>query len=84
MRRLRTEDWSRRLVRENHLSPNDMIYPVFVHEGNQKTKAVDSMPGVERKSVDLLVDEARYVESLGIPLIALFPVIPQKMKSGMD
>ncbi len=81
MRRLRTEDWSRRLVRENHLSPNDMIYPVFVHEGDQKTKAIDSMPGVERKSVDLLVDEARYVESLGIPLIALFPVIPQKMKS---
>ena len=81
MRRLRTEDWSRRLVRENRLSPDDLIYPVFVHHGKQKTEVVNSMPGIERKSIDLLVEEAQYVESLGIPMIALFPVIPQQMKS---
>ena len=81
LRRLRAADWSRRLVRENHLSVDDLIYPVFVHEGQRKTEAVQSMPGVERKSVDLLVEEALEVESLGIPLIALFPVIPQKKKT---
>ena len=81
LRRLRAADWSRRLVRENHLSVDDLIYPVFVHEGQRKTEAVQSMPGVERKSVDLLVEEALEVESLGIPLIALFPVIPQEKKT---
>lgn len=81
LRRLRAADWSRRLVRENHLSVDDLIYPVFVHEGLRKTEAVQSMPGVERKSVDLLVEEALEVESLGIPLIALFPVIPQEKKT---
>ena len=81
MRRLRTEDWSRRLVREKSLSVDDLIYPVFVHEGEQISETVQSMPNVERKSIDLLVEEARHVESLGIPLIALFPVIPQENKS---
>lgn len=81
MRRLRTHDWSRRLVQENDLTVNDLIYPVFVHEGENKTEAVPSMPGVERKSIDLLVQEARHVESLGIPVISLFPVIPQEKKS---
>ena len=81
LRRLRAADWSRRLVREKHLSVDDLIYPVFVHEGQRKTEAVQSMPGVERKSVDLLVEEALEVESLGIPLIALFPVIPQEKKT---
>ena len=81
MRRLRTQDWSRRLVQENHLTASDLIYPVFVHEGENKTEAVPSMPGVERKSIDLLVAEAKHIESLGIPVIALFPVIPQKKKS---
>ncbi len=81
MRRLRTQDWSRRLVREKSLSVDDLIYPVFVHEGEQISEAVQSMPYVERKSIDLLVEEARHVESLGIPLIALFPVIPQENKS---
>ena len=81
MRRLRAEDWSRRLVRENNLCPDDLIYPVFVQEGEQKTEIVQSMPGVERKSIDLIVKEAQHVESLGIPLIALFPVIPQEKKS---
>ena len=81
MRRLRTQDWSRRLVREKSLSVDDLIYPVFVHEGEQISETVQSMPNVERKSIDLLVEEARHVESLGIPLIALFPVIPQENKS---
>ena len=81
LRRLRAADWSRRLVRENHLSVDDLIYPVFVHEGQRKTEAVQSMPGVERKSVDHQVEEALEVESLGIPLIALFPVIPQEKKT---
>ena len=81
MRRLRTEEWSRRLVREKSLSVDDLIYPVFVHEGEQISETVQSMPNVERKSIDLLVEEARHVESLGIPLIALFPVIPQEKKS---
>lgn len=81
MRRMRTQDWARRLVRENDLTVSDLIYPVFVHEGENKTEAVPSMPGVERKSIDLLVEEARLVESLGIPVIALFPVIPQEQKS---
>lgn len=78
---MRTQDWARRLVRENDLTVSDLIYPVFVHEGENKTEAVPSMPGVERKSIDLLVEEARLVESLGIPVIALFPVIPQEQKS---
>ena len=81
MRRLRTNDWARRLVQENDLSVSDLIYPVFVHEGENKTEAVPSMPGVARKSIDLIVEEARLVESLGIPVLALFPVIPQEKKS---
>ena len=81
MRRLRTDDWARRLVQENDLSVSDLIYPVFVHEGENKTEAVPSMPGVARKSIDLIVEEARLVESLGIPVLALFPVIPQEKKS---
>ena len=81
MRRLRTHDWSRRLVRESSLSVDDLIYPIFVQEGQQTYEPVDSMPGVERKSVDLLVEEAKEVESLGIPVIALFPVIPREKKS---
>jgi len=81
MRRLRTNDWARRLVQENDLSVSDLIYPVFVHEGENKTEAVPSMPGVARKSIDLIVEEARLAESLGIPVMALFPVIPQEKKS---
>ena len=81
MRRLRTNDWSRRLVRENVLSPSDLIYPVFVHEGENLRQAVPSMPGVDRISIDLLVEEARAIEALGIPVIALFPVVPQAKKS---
>ena len=81
LRRLRTDDWSRRLVRENHLEAADLIYPVFVHEGENHRAAVASMPGVDRLSIDLLIEEAREVQSLGIPVIALFPVVPPDRKS---
>ncbi|MGV0035343.1 MAG: porphobilinogen synthase [Candidatus Azotimanducaceae bacterium WSBS_2022_MAG_OTU7] len=81
MRRLRTADWSRRLTQENQLTISDLIYPVFVHEGNNTREAVPSMPGVDRLSIDLLVEEAREVAALGIPVIALFPVVPQPKKS---
>ncbi len=83
LRRLRTDDWSRRLVRENELTASDLIYPVFVHEGENLRTAVPSMPGVDRLSIDLLVEEAKEVEALGIPVMALFPVIPQEKKSPL-
>ena len=83
LRRLRTDDWSRRLVRENELTASDLIYPVFVHEGENLRTTVPSMPGVDRLSIDLLVEEAKEVEALGIPVMALFPVIPQEKKSPL-
>jgi porphobilinogen synthase len=81
MRRLRRDDFSRRMVRESRLSADDLIWPVFVLEGSNKRQAVKSMPGVERLSIDLLVKEAREAYKLGIPAIALFPVVPQSKKS---
>ncbi len=81
MRRLRTNDWSRRLTQENQLTASDLIYPVFVHPGENTREAVPSMPGVDRLTIDLLVKEAREVETLGIPVMALFPVVPQANKS---
>ncbi|WP_439100856.1 porphobilinogen synthase [Congregibacter sp.] len=81
MRRLRANDFARRLVRENALSPNDLIYPVFVLEGENQREAVPSMPGVERLSIDLLVELAAEMVSLGIPAIALFPVVSTEQKS---
>ncbi|MFT6116569.1 MAG: porphobilinogen synthase [Candidatus Azotimanducaceae bacterium] len=81
MRRMRRDDFSRRLMRENQLTCNDLIYPVFVIEGRDKTEAVASMPGVVRKSIDRLVEEARQVEQLGIPMLALFPVVDKPQKS---
>lgn len=80
-RRLRKDDFSRRLVRENQLSVNDLIYPCFVIEGQQQTQAVASMPGVNRLSIDLLLKEAEAIHQLGIPAIALFPVTPPEAKS---
>lgn len=82
MRRMRRDDFSRRLMREHRLSVDDLIYPVFVLEGNNRREAVSSMPGVERKSIDLLVQEAEQVAQLGIPLMALFPVTPPEAKSA--
>lgn len=81
MRRMRAHDFSRRLMRENHLSVNDLIYPMFVLEGNNRRESIASMPGVERLSLDLLLDEAEQLVQLGIPLIALFPVIGSTHKS---
>ena len=81
MRRMRRHDFSRRLMAESQLSVNDLIYPVFVLEGNARKELVDSMPGVERLSIDLLLEEARELVELGIPAVALFPVTPQEKKS---
>jgi porphobilinogen synthase len=78
---MRKNDFSRRLMRENHLSVDDLIYPVFVIEGLNKRETIDSMPCVERLSLDLLIEEARELYILGIPAIALFPVVPLEKKS---
>lgn len=81
MRRMREYDFSRRMMREHTLSSDDLIYPLFVIEGQKKREAVSSMPGVERLSIDELLKEARIACDLGIPAIALFPVIGQENKS---
>ena len=80
-RRLREQAFVRDLVREHELSPSDLIWPVFVCEGKGKREPVGAMPGVDRLSVDLLVEEARHAHGLGIPAIALFPVVPDPKKS---
>ena len=81
MRRMRRDDFSRRLMRETTLTPDDLIYPVFVLEGAGQREAVDSMPGIERLSIDHLVAEAKEIHSLGVPAMALFPVTPSAAKS---
>jgi porphobilinogen synthase len=81
MRRLRANDFSRRLVRENRFSVDDLILPVFVIEGSQQAEAIPSMPGVERLSVDLLIKAAKRWFKLGIPALALFPVTPPEVKT---
>ena len=81
MRRMRKHDFSRRLMAENTLSVNDLIYPMFVLEGNNRTEQIASMPGIERYSIDLLLKEAEEIVKLGIPLIALFPVTPAEKKT---
>lgn len=83
LRRMRKDDFSRRLMAENQLSVNDLIYPVFVLEGENQREAVPSMPGVERKSIDLLLEEAAELVELGIPAIAIFPVTPLEKKTLM-
>lgn len=81
MRRMRADDFSRRLMRENQITVDDLIYPVFVLEGNNQREAVPSMPGVERLSIDLMVKEAETIAKLGIPAMAIFPVTPTEVKS---
>jgi porphobilinogen synthase len=81
LRRMRFQDFSRRLMQENTLSASDLIYPMFVLEGENQREAVSSMPGVERLSIDLLLEEAALLTELGIPAIALFPVTPSEAKS---
>jgi len=78
---MRKDEFSRRLMRENQLTTNDLIYPVFVIEGENQVEAITSMPGVERKSIDLLVEEAKVCFELGIPAMAIFPVTPASAKS---
>ena len=80
-RRMRRDDWSRRLMQENNLSANDLIYPVFLLEGKGKSEAVASMPGVNRISLDLLFNVAQECVDLGIPVLALFPVIDSALKT---
>jgi porphobilinogen synthase len=81
MRRMRRDDFSRRMVREASLSASDFIYPVFVLEGAKQRQDVASMPGVVRKSIDLLLADAEQCVALGVPAIALFPVIATELKS---
>jgi porphobilinogen synthase len=81
MRRMRYNDFSRRLMRENQLTVDDLICPLFVTEGFQQREFISSMPGVERLSLDLLLEEAQLLCNLGIPAIALFPVVCADKKS---
>ena len=81
LRRSRRDDFSRRLVRENKLSVEDLIYPMFIVEGTNVRQAITSMPGIERLSIDLLIQEAHELVGLGIPAIALFPVPDPSTKS---
>ena len=83
LRRLRKHDFSRRLVAENQLTVNDLIYPVFVIEGENQRVPVPSMPGVERLTIDQLLVEAGLLVKYGVPLIALFPVVGDERKSLM-
>ncbi|WP_455218209.1 porphobilinogen synthase [Kaarinaea lacus] len=81
MRRMRKDDFSRRLMRESSLSADDLIYPMFVLEGEGQRESVTSMPGIERVSIDELLKEARELVDLRIPAVALFPVTPAKAKT---
>ena len=81
MRRMRKDAFSRALMRENHVTVDDLIYPVFIVEGEQQRQAVASMPGVERMSVDVLLEVAADCVALGIPVIALFPSVDAALKT---
>ncbi|MBB1282073.1 porphobilinogen synthase [Pseudoalteromonas sp. SR41-1] len=81
MRRMRRSDFSRRLMAENQLSVNDLIYPVFVLDGKNRREVIESMPGIERLSIDLLLVEAKELVELGVPAVAIFPVTPTDKKS---
>ncbi len=81
MRRVRDTDWSRRLMAEHHLTVNDLIWPVFVHEGTQRREEIPSMPGVHRLTIDLLAEQAAVAADLGIPAIAIFPATNPALKT---
>src|ERR1700704_607699 len=81
MRRMRRDDFSRRLVREHRLSSDDLIFPAFVVDGEKREEPGASLPGIARKSIDLLLRDAERCLALGIPAIALFPVIPAEHKT---
>jgi porphobilinogen synthase len=78
---MRKDEFSRRLMREHHLTTDDLIYPVFVMEGHQKEEAIPSMPGIKRQTTDLIIETAKECFKLGIPAIALFPVIDKQLKT---
>ena len=80
-RRMRSDDFSRRLMRESILTVDDLIYPIFIIEGKNQRTSIHSMPGIERLSIDLLLEEAKTLIDLGIPAIALFPVVSDDKKS---
>lgn len=82
MRRLRSNDATRRLVREHRLTPDDLIAPMFVLDGKDRREPVPSMPGVDRLSIDCAVAEARELAAAGIPAVALFPVTPDDKKTA--
>ncbi|MCX7244522.1 MAG: porphobilinogen synthase [Burkholderiales bacterium] len=80
-RRMRRDDWSRRLMQENRLTVDDLIYPVFLLEGSKQSQPIASMPGINRVSLDLLFEVAQECMELGIPVMALFPVIDSSLKT---
>ena len=82
MRRMRRDDFSRRLMREHVLTTNDLIYPVFVLDGKDRIEPVASMPGIERQSLDHLLKTAERAQRLGVPALALFPVIDVSLKTA--
>ena len=82
MRRMRRDEFSRRLMREHRLSTDDLIYPVFVIDGKNRTEAIGSMPGVQRYTIDKLLPQADLCTKLGIPAIAIFPAIDRKLKTA--
>ena len=82
MRRNRRDDWTRRLVAENRLSVDDLIWPVFVHDGNEARIPVPSLPGIDRLSIGQLVADVGEAKALGIPLVAIFPVVDPSLKSA--
>ena len=82
MRRARQSDWSRRLVQENRLTSSDLIWPIFICEGNKREEMVESMPGVARRSVDLAVKAAVEAAELGIPVIAIFPYTDPSLRTA--
>jgi porphobilinogen synthase len=81
MRRMRRDDFSRRLMRESQLTVDDLIYPMFVIEGKGRREKVSSMPGIERVTIDELLKEAQQLAQLGVPAVALFPVVGEEKKS---
>ena len=81
MRRNREKDFVRRLVRENQLSADDLIYPMFIIDGDNQASDIASMPGIQRLSIDLAVKEAKMLHGLGLPAIALFPNLDSKVRT---